>query len=172
MQRGGGEVLAKGVRVNPQWLRSAAMLARPPPLPGHRRQGQGPAHQGQVLPAGPPPRCRRRRCAGRARRRRGLRPSAGSRSLWLEAALRCPARTRFGVAVAADHDRDGRAHRTVIEAGLDPGEVERVEDKLHFPAHQGRVHLITVGEQADRGRLGDGADSDHKNASCRSSALG
>jgi hypothetical protein len=59
------------------------------------------------------------------------------------------------VGVAAELERDRRAHGALAVADLDPGQVERVEDQLHGRADQGGVDLVAVAEQADHRLLGD-----------------
>ena len=55
----------------------------------------------------------------------------------------------------ADHVWDPMAHRSVLEADLDAGEVERIEHALNFAAHERGVDLEGVAVQADGRGLGD-----------------
>ena len=51
------------------------------------------------------------------------------------------------VCVTADHQWDGEAHRAVLVANLDPGQIERVEHQLDLPTDQRRIDLILVAVQ-------------------------
>lgn len=75
----------------------------------------------------------------------GLGSSAGTSDLAL------------GVVVAPDPERQRGAGVGAVDADLEEGQVERVEDQLDLAADQLRVDLVAVAVQGDRAGLGDRA---------------
>jgi hypothetical protein len=61
------------------------------------------------------------------------------------------------VHVAADLVRDGGAHRPVLPADLDAGQVEQVEHQLDLAADQGGVDFVAVAVQGHGRGLCNGA---------------